>query len=62
MRDILSGSVQIWANKMESLGLESLPNRQEIFWWPHAYDPEFLGYMEGALFLEAVASGESLIY
>jgi CRISPR-associated endonuclease/helicase Cas3 len=62
MRDMLAGSVQIWANKIDSLGLEALPARQEIYWWPHAYDPAFLGYMEGALFLQAVESGESLIY
>ena len=62
MRDILAGSVQIWANKVALLGLAPLPGRQEIFWWPHAYDPEFLGYMKGALFLRAVASGDILIY
>ncbi len=62
MRDILAGSVQIWTNRLAFLGLDALPGRQDIFWWPHAYDPDFLGYMEGALFLEAVTFGETLIY
>jgi CRISPR-associated endonuclease/helicase Cas3 len=62
MRDILAGSVQIWADKIAGLGLDPLPGRQDIFWWPHHYDPDFLGYMKGALFLESVASGGTLIY
>jgi CRISPR-associated endonuclease/helicase Cas3 len=62
MGDILAGSVQIWTNKLAELGLAPLPGREDIFWWPHEYDPEFLGYMKGALFLEAVASGEPFLY
>lgn len=61
MQELLSGSVQIWTNKIDRLGLDSLPGRDEIFWWPHAYDPTFLGYMEGALFLEGVAEGAAII-
>lgn len=61
MRELLSGSVQIWTNKIDRLGLDSLLGRDEIFWWPHAYDPAFLGYMEGALFLEGVAEGAAVI-
>ena len=61
MRELLSGSVQIWTNKTGRLGLDPLPGRDEIFWWPHAYDPTFLGYMEGALFLEGVAEGAAII-
>jgi CRISPR-associated endonuclease/helicase Cas3 len=61
MRDLLSGSVQIWANKIEQLGLERLRGRDEIFWWPHAYDGEFLGYMEGALYLQSVRAGHAVI-
>ncbi|MEJ1976286.1 MAG: hypothetical protein WDN49_09475 [Acetobacteraceae bacterium] len=53
VREILAGSVQIYTDKIRSLGLEALPARQEVFWWPHAYDAAFLGYMEGALFLHA---------
>lgn len=61
MQELLSGSVQIWTNRMDRLGLDSLPGRDEIFWWPHAYDPTFLGYMEGALFLEGVVEGAATI-
>jgi CRISPR-associated endonuclease/helicase Cas3 len=61
MRELLSGSVQIWANKIDGLGLDPLPGRDEIFWWPHAYDPTFLGYMEGALFLDGVAEGAAIV-
>jgi hypothetical protein len=48
-RELLAGSVQIWSNKLDHFGLEPLPARREIYWWPHAYDAEFLGYMAGAL-------------
>lgn len=61
MRDLLADSVQIWTKRIDRLGLESLPGRDEIFWWPHAYDPTFLGYMEGALFLEGVAEDKDAI-
>jgi CRISPR-associated endonuclease/helicase Cas3 len=57
----LSRSVQIWAHKIHSLGLESIPGRNEINWWPHAYDESFLGYMAGALQLDEVLSGTALI-
>lgn len=60
-RELLSGSVQIWANKISSLALDPLPSRQEIYWWPHAYDPSFLGYMAGALSLHDVANGGVII-
>lgn len=61
MREVLSGSVQIWAYKIDILGLDPLPGRREIYWWPHLYDATFLGYMEGALALEAVSNGDTLI-
>ena len=48
-KDLLAGSVQLWASKIESLGLQPIREGREIFWWPHAYDPDFLGFMEGAL-------------
>ncbi|MBI1867240.1 MAG: CRISPR-associated protein [Methylocystis sp.] len=60
-RELLAGSVQIWSKKIALLGLEPIPGRQDIYWWPHAYDPAFLGYMEGALFLEKVSEGEALV-
>jgi len=60
-RELLAGSVQIYAYKIRELGLESLLGRQGVFWWPQAYDPTFLGYMEGALSLAAIAAGEAII-
>jgi hypothetical protein len=41
--------VQIWAKKIAQLRLEPLPGRQEVYTWPYAYDPHFLGYMAGVL-------------
>lgn len=61
MQDLLASSVQIWATRTGHLGLDPLPGREEIFWWPHAYDPNFLGYMAGALFLDAVSKGDAVI-
>ncbi|HTV32132.1 MAG TPA: hypothetical protein VME69_03395, partial [Methylocella sp.] len=60
-RDLLSGSVQIWSSKIHALGLTLISNRKEVYWWPHQYDQEFLGYMEGALRIGDVARGEVLI-
>ena len=55
-RDILLGSVQIWARKIEELDLKPIPGKRELYEWPHAYD-DFLGYMAGVLsmrkFIEA---------
>jgi len=60
-REILAGSVQIWANKITTFGLESLPGRGELFWWPHAYDADFLGYMKGVLDLDRFLQGDAFI-
>lgn len=62
IRDLLAGSVQVWATRAGHLGLDPLPGREDIFWWPHAYDPNFLGYMAGALFLDAVSKGDAVIF
>lgn len=51
-RALLSGSVQIWSGNIKSFGLNWIPNRPELWWWPHAYDGDFLGYMEGVLRLQ----------
>lgn len=60
-RELLLGSVQIWAEKIRLLALDCLPGRREIYWWPHAYDASFLGYMAGALDLRDVRNGKALI-
>lgn len=48
-RDLLAGSVQIWAARIAAYGLEPIAGRDGVYWWRHEYDPGFLGYMEGAL-------------
>ena len=48
-RTLLEGSVQIWVTKVNLLGLSALPGRREVYFWPHEYDPEMLGYMAGVL-------------
>ena len=60
-RELLFGSVQIWANKVDTLGLEPLPGRKEIYWWPHGYDANFIGYMKGALWLSDISNGGTFI-
>ncbi len=58
VRELLAGSVQIWSSKINSLGLDPIRGRDETYWWPHKYDPAFLGFMAGALDLKSIASGE----
>lgn len=59
--DLLAGSVQLWVRRIDDLGLEQIAGRAEIHWWPHDYDPHFLGYMKGALELREIAAGRTLI-
>jgi CRISPR-associated endonuclease/helicase Cas3 len=47
--DVLAGSVQLWARKIEKLALGELPGRPGLFEWNDAYEPRFLGYMAGVL-------------
>jgi CRISPR-associated endonuclease/helicase Cas3 len=60
-RDLLSGSVQLWSKRIANLALEPIGGQGELYWWPHPYDPDFLGYMKGALYLRDVSSGKLLI-
>ena len=48
-RDLLSGSVQLWAQKVEWLRLDRLRGSTDAFRWSCEYDPAFLGIMEGLL-------------
>lgn len=53
-RDLLAGSVQIWSSKIRKLGLVPVSEASDddedaLYLWPHAYDPDFLGYMAGLL-------------
>jgi len=65
--EIMRYSVQIWASKIEKLGLEPIThNRQsrdsEIYFWGYDYDPDFLGYMDGVLKMEDfITSGGAVI-
>jgi hypothetical protein len=59
---LLRGSVQIWASRIELLGLKALPPRQEVYRWPYRYDSEFLGYMAGVLdHVDLAQSGFAII-
>lgn len=51
-QEILSGSVQVWAQKIETLGLKAVPGKNELYEWSHGYD-DFLGYMAGVLKMRA---------
>lgn len=48
-RELLSTSVQIWAHRIEELGLTPVRGRTDVWRWPYAYDANFLGYMAGVL-------------
>jgi hypothetical protein len=54
---LLQGSVQIWATRIEKLGLTPLNHKSrspefDVYEWQYDYDPDFLGYMKGVLKLE----------
>jgi CRISPR-associated endonuclease/helicase Cas3 len=53
-RELLMGSVQIWATRIEKLGLELIQGREDVYWFPYSYDPLFLGYMAGLLQLKDI--------
>lgn len=44
-RDWQAASVQLWSNKIAQFGLQKIRGSEELFYWPHRYDPEFLGIM-----------------
>jgi len=48
-RELLYGSVQLWSNRIDKLGLAPLHRHGEIYAWNDVYDPDFLGYMAGVL-------------
>ncbi len=53
-KQLLDGSVQIWANKIDKLGLVPINrygdgSESGIYEWKYDYDPDFLGYMAGVL-------------
>jgi len=54
-RDLLRGSVQMWTSKIskKTLPIELLSGHPDdsdaLYFWKSEYDPDFLGYMAGAL-------------
>ena len=48
-RELLGGSVQLWAAKINKLRMEPFSNMPEVYSWQDDYDPDFLGYMKGVL-------------
>jgi len=48
-RDLLDGSVQLWAKRIDTLSLQRVPGLQDVYAWTDAYDSEFLGIMKGIL-------------
>lgn len=65
--ELIRHSVQIWATKINKLGLKSLilkGNQSDtgLYLWPYDYDPDFLGYMQGVMKLEEYnAAGGAVI-
>lgn len=65
--DLINYSVQIWANKIDKLGLSPVTQGVHfpdagIYEWPYEYDPDFLGYMKGVLKLEEfISAGGGII-
>lgn len=48
-RDLLAGSVQLWAARIDKLALRPFPRRDNLFAWDDLYEPHFLGVMAGVL-------------
>ncbi len=46
---ILDGSIQMWTNRIDKLGLIPFRGREEIYFWNDSYDPDFLGYMDAVI-------------
>ena len=60
-RDLLNGSVQLWTTKINKLGMEPFDHLPEIYKWNDAYDPNFLGIMEGILRSKPFSDGGGVI-
>jgi hypothetical protein len=48
-QELMRGSVQIWARKVQDLRLRPFDRHEELYYWTTAYDPDFLGYLAGVL-------------
>jgi CRISPR-associated endonuclease/helicase Cas3 len=59
---LIKNSVQIWATKINELGLVPIYGCQEMYrWFDNGYDPEFLGYMKAILEYDLFKKMEVLI-
>jgi CRISPR-associated endonuclease/helicase Cas3 len=54
-------SVQLWASKIDNLGLRPVHPRSELFAWDGPYDPLFLGLMCSLLRTQEIMSGGGVI-
>ncbi len=60
---LIKNSVQVWAQKIDQLGLAPVGGYQEIYrWFDNGYDPEFLGYMKAILELDLIGNTQVLIF
>jgi CRISPR-associated endonuclease/helicase Cas3 len=48
-RELLEGSVQLWINKIDKLGMEPAWPDADLYFWQDRYDPLLLGVMAGML-------------
>ena len=48
-KELLQGSIQLWASKIGKLCLEPMHGHKELYTWNDSYDPDFLGIMNGIL-------------
>jgi CRISPR-associated endonuclease/helicase Cas3 len=64
-RRLLRGSVQLWVDKIGTLGLEQAEEKtghRELYLWDDLYDPTFLGIMAGILRTDrAIVAGGGVI-
>ena len=56
--DIVRGSVRLRKKAAEKFAVRPVAGSDELYAWTLAYDPKFLGYMEGALKTNASLAGE----
>lgn len=55
---LMRGSIQLWSNAIDKLGLEPIYGRREIYFWNDVYDPDFLGYMSAVIRNEEIMSDD----
>ncbi len=59
--ELLRGSVQLWASKIDQLGLQPIAGRDGVYAWDLAYEPDFLGCMAGVLGTQAASGGQGTL-